>query len=264
MKSPHPLALIFAGSLLFSASALRAQQALYVDDGQGRWSAVRDAIENTPVVFRDGKYVPQQSNRFMFRAVDEYAPVLVSVKIVKSENDDFDGNDEFDFRARFMSPYRLRHVFVVLEMNTNDAGKALFLQQVGDLIPHQPKVVAVQVPLTRHLGLEHLKEIHIFTDGREVLRSDMSKAVRDAALDKLVRGRIAGVADERPRFFVGPMPEYPAQLAKTKETGHVVVRLRIAADGKIDNPIVLSASDPAFGAAALDAVRMWRFLPMIR
>jgi TonB family protein len=42
------------------------------------------------------------------------------------------------------------------------------------------------------------------------------------------------------------------------------VDLRIDRRGHVLDAKVASASDPAFGAAALDAVRQWRFVPEVR
>ena len=67
-----------------------------------------------------------------------------------------------------------------------------------------------------------------------------------------------------PRPFVGPSPEYPPGLRKAKVKGEAMIRLQIRANGAVLDPQVRSASDPAFGEAALAAIRMWRFLPKVK
>jgi TonB family protein len=80
----------------------------------------------------------------------------------------------------------------------------------------------------------------------------------------MVAKRIAGRPEADPEAFVGPAPEYPASLAKVKGHGKAVVPVRVGADGRIHDPVIKTATDPAFGEAALAAVRLWRFLPRIQ
>ena len=97
---------------------------------------------------------------------------------------------------------------------------------------------------------------------------------------------VSGVGDARPRRdFVEPMPpvssgcvskatggtieqptklrdvrpNYPALLYETKVEGHVVLDARIGTDGAIGARRVVTPAHPDLDAAALEAVRQWRF-----
>ena len=40
--------------------------------------------------------------------------------------------------------------------------------------------------------------------------------------------------------------------------------MRIGSNGDLLDPVIKSASQPAFGEAALRAVKLWRFLPRVK
>ncbi|HEY4988778.1 MAG TPA: energy transducer TonB, partial [Opitutaceae bacterium] len=67
-----------------------------------------------------------------------------------------------------------------------------------------------------------------------------------------------------PKFFLGTAPLYPAALKKSGLKGQAVISVRIDSKGSVDDPVIKSASDPAFGAAALAAIREWRYLPRVK
>ena len=76
--------------------------------------------------------------------------------------------------------------------------------------------------------------------------------------------RIAGVTEAPPRPLVGPAPEYPAALRKSRVKGEAVVAVHITRQGVVLDLKVASATDPAFGQAAVEAVGQWRFLPQVK
>jgi protein TonB len=43
----------------------------------------------------------------------------------------------------------------------------------------------------------------------------------------------------------------------------VLIRAKIGKDGRIENAEVVSSPDPSLSAAALDAVRQWRYRPYV-
>jgi TonB family protein len=83
-------------------------------------------------------------------------------------------------------------------------------------------------------------------------------------LDQMIASRTKDVQNESPQPFVGPPPEFPRDLRKTRPHGQAIVRVHINRHGAILDPQVESATDPEFGASALAAIRLWRFLPYIR
>jgi TonB family protein len=258
--------LTLALSLLLAAP-LAAQNVLFTDYNDKFLPVVR-ARGNRAYVVVDGKYVVADGRRFALQKTAEYLPFFVAVRDleVKTHHLEVSGselNHDFIFRARLESPFYLDDVFIVLELNSENIGKVIFLQEVGNLEARESKTVSVTVPLSSGLG-EGKYQFHLFAGGREVLHSNIPPMQRDHVLDQMTLRRIADVQDAPPKPFIGPGPEYPSALLKTKTTGQVVVSLRIGANGQVYDPKVKSASDPAFGEAALVAVRLWRFLPQVR
>ena len=151
----------------------------------------------------------------------------------------------------------------MLELDTESAGKVIFLSEVGELVPRDPKYLSLRVPTMSGLGAGHY-QIHLFTKGAEVLHSELDPSYRESVVDRMTEKRIETVTNAMPKIFIGPQPEYPAALLKTKTSGQVIVSLRIGANGRVYDPVVKKASDPAFGESALAAVRLWRFLPQVK
>ena len=105
---------------------------------------------------------------------------------------------------------------------------------------------------------------HVFSGGAEVLQSQIPFGERYAALNKMVAARIKGVQEAAPKLFMGLGPEYPAALMKQNIKGRAVISVRVGPNGDVFDPVIKSATDPAFGDAALAAVKLWRFLPRVR
>ncbi len=256
---------------LFTALAapLAAQNLLYVEH-DGKMCRVHSARGVRPYVEVDGKLVAASGNRVVLRKFEEYLPAFVAVRDVDVRST-YMGvigtadtlNKEFHFRAKFETPYQLDDVFIVLDLDTETAGKQLFVCEVVGLEPNEPKWVSVGVPLSYELGSGHF-QLHIFSGGLEVLHSGIPFPVQEAALDRMVAKRIESVRDAALKPFVGPAPEYPASLLKAKVEGQAVVSFRVGTSGRILEPVIKSATDPTFGEAALAAVRLWRFLPKVK
>ncbi len=56
-------------------------------------------------------------------------------------------------------------------------------------------------------------------------------------------------------------PEYPPALRRAGVRGEVVVAFTVEIDGRVTEPEVLRSSSAGFEAAALAAIRQWRFKP---
>ena len=255
------------GLLLALAAPLGAQN-LLLTEYKGKWLPVVNAHEGRPFVAVDGSQVLAAGRHFALKKVDEYLPVFVSVRSLEVGTHylNLNGselNHDFNMSARLESPYWVDDVFIVLELDTESAGKVLFLQQVGNLEPRKAKRISVSVPLQSGLGSGHY-QMHLFSQGMEVLHSNINPLHREAVLDRMTRKRIESVKQAAPKLFTGPQPEYPAALLKAKTSGRAVISVRIGANGRLYDEAVKSATDPAFGEAALEAVRMWRFLPQVK
>jgi TonB family protein len=150
-----------------------------------------------------------------------------------------------------------------LEMNTQSAGKVIFLTEIGSLNPNLSRPVSIFIPLNAPLGNSSY-QIHLYSGGAEVFQTQIPFWGRESALNKMVAKRIDGVQTAAPKFFIGPAPEYPPSLKKANLKGRAVVSIRISANGSVLDPVVKSATDPAFGQAALVALQDWRFLPKMK
>ena len=67
--------------------------------------------------------------------------------------------------------------------------------------------------------------------------------------------------DQAPRPINQAPPDYPADLRNRRLNGTVVVIFVVDTSGRVSNAKVQRSTDPAFEAAALTAVRRWRFEP---
>lgn len=255
-------------SLFALCCAPLVAQNLLLTDYKGKYLPVVRARENRPYVQVDGKQVAAEGRRFALHKVDEYFPVYISVhdldvSTFHVEMSGSDINHEFRLRGRLETSYVLEDVFIVLELDTDSAGKVIFLAEVGNMMPRESKYLSLRVPMTSGLGSGHYL-MHLFSKGAEVFNSSLDPAYRDEVMDEMTRKRISSVKDAGPTLFMGPQPEYPAALLKKKISGEVTVSLRIGKNGRVYEPTVVKASDPAFGDAALAAVRLWRFLPQVK
>ena len=96
------------------------------------------------------------------------------------------------------------------------------------------------------------------------MHSAIPEERREAVLDRMIVKRVATLQEADPKVFVGPAPEYPTGLLKTKAKGQAVISVRVGRDGRVHDLQVKSATDPLFGEAALTAARLWRFLPKVK
>jgi len=265
--TPRLRVTFWVATLLFSPTTPLAAQSVLLGEYEGKAYPVKLARDRLPFVEVGGKTVGANPKRLGLAKVDEYLPVFISIRGLKVNSFHLNTggsqiNNEFHFQARFETAYKLSNVFLVLELNHDKEGKQLFLQEVGDLDPRETKSLRIIVPLQFSVGKGHFK-IHLFSNGAEVLHSEMPEEYREKAVDRMIAKRIATLQSAEPAPFVGPAPEYPASLAKAKTKGQAVITLQIGPNGRVHDPAVKSATDPAFGIAALEAVKQWRFFPRV-
>jgi TonB family protein len=63
------------------------------------------------------------------------------------------------------------------------------------------------------------------------------------------------------KLLEGVQPVYPDQLKTTGENGEAKIRATIDESGSVAEAVVVDATHPAFGEAAREAVKAWRFQP---
>ena len=68
---------------------------------------------------------------------------------------------------------------------------------------------------------------------------------------------------ERPVLLVRVEPVFPAAARHARLTGRVAVQAVIGLDGSVESAEILRSSNPLFDAASLDAVRQWRYRPVV-
>ncbi|WP_337245807.1 energy transducer TonB [Luteimonas sp. gir] len=71
--------------------------------------------------------------------------------------------------------------------------------------------------------------------------------------------------DSTPRPLSTPQPRYPRASLRRGETGDVMLRVQVGADGRVEGIDVIASSGHArLDRAAVSAVRRWRFEPAMR
>jgi protein TonB len=66
--------------------------------------------------------------------------------------------------------------------------------------------------------------------------------------------------DQKPRVIYQPGPTMDAKIRK-KAPGTVYILFVVDQSGRVANPVVQKATDPAFEKPALAAVKQWKFEP---
>ena len=67
--------------------------------------------------------------------------------------------------------------------------------------------------------------------------------------------------DEKPKAVAQVPPVYPLGLRMDDGTGEVIMRFIIDAKGNVQDASVVRSTDPDFSAAALEAVKQWKYSP---
>jgi TonB family protein len=243
------------------------QTILVVADG-GKPAIVRGAEGPRPMVEKGGKLVVIDGNRFGLRETPEYVPYVVRVTLhVESNHLEVLGttkhfNNSMFVRGTLESPVPLTNAFIALDMKLEE-GETLFLWGVGTLKVGEPASFSLNLPTSVDLGSGNY-DVHVFSDGAELLNSMMNSDYIEAKLEAMVRTRTEGVQNEVLSAWVHPSPLYPPDLKSRKVKGSAVISVRITNRGYVIEASVKSATDVAFGQAALVAVRQWQFLPEIK
>jgi TonB family protein len=169
----------------------------------------------------------------------------------------------FRYSANFVAEYPLEDVFLVLEAEFANTGKSIVVCEIGQLEERKPKPISYELSRKQSFGSVKVTS-RVFVGGTEVLQSEQSEAFRTGQLDRMIAKKIEGVKDAQPQPFYGSTPGYPAALRPSGLKGEVVVTVHVSPSGAVHDPVIESANNPAFGEAALAAVREWRFLPRVQ
>ena len=253
-----------AAVLLASA---KAQQTLCVVEGDKMLPVVKMS-EDRPWVVKNGKTAKAIVHRYTLASAEEFLPLFITVRDFSlgteslSMNNSSPANYHYHVSAVFESVYRLEDVFIVLDMDTKEAGKVIFAYEVGTLESRVARGLKLNFPNNLNFAEGHY-QVHMFVKGREVFHSQQPFEYREEMWDRLVARRINAVQRAAPKPLFAPPPDYPALFRQDKAPGRVVVSFRITPRGAVLDPVVVEATAPEFAEAALAAVRVWRFLPKV-
>lgn len=261
------------GLALVGPSEARAQVALVVQH-EGKPQLVRMVKRGYCIFERDGKreevsrgaplaLVPVSEFRPLFVKVRDFRINDWAIEVSSEDVGTMRMNKSVEFRGTFESPVDLENVFFAIEF-AGAEGKFILYHEIGALKAHESKRIARRIPLGKNLERVRGSRLHLFADGAELLHSRQWPAERDAQLRKIVARRMEGVKDAPVRLFVAPAPDYPDVLREKRISGEAVVRLRVSMRGDVREVALRSASEPAFGEAALAAARLAWFFPLVR
>jgi len=261
------LAVVIYASLF--ATRLSAQNLLVVEHN-GKPAAVRAARGTRPIIIENEKRITADGSRFALHPIESVCPIFVSVREfkVRTTKLSLNGsgntiNHQLELNGEFTSPTNLKDVFLVLELSMEDGSKSILLQEIGELHARHSRWISLAFRTGYDLGSGHFK-FHLFSEGVEMLSSMQPFEYRERLLDKFIAKKAAGRLDGPPEPFVCPAPQYPRTLEKKKVHGRAVVSIRIRKTGAVLDPTLVEATDPAFGEAAIEALRVWRFIPAIK
>ncbi len=267
------LCLAALAAALLGAGTAAAQSRLYVfDASDGQYHRVVKVREDRPYILGRAGLVPSGDRRYALRKADEYAPLFIGLEHKEVEVSGFNilgqgvpmsVNKQVHFKAVLTSPYWLSDVFLVLEVEFSDGATTVLVREVGKLEARTPLRYEADADLERDSAVRSCK-VHLFTEGSEVFTSEIPEAQREEQVAKMIKSRLGSAQQAGPRPLLCPAPGYPEALKKSGVRGRAVVALRISPEGRVLEPSVQSATDPAFGESALSAVRDWRFVPGVR
>ncbi len=264
---------VAAAAALMVASPLCAQSRLYVRDASdGQFHRVLAVTEDTPYIMLKAGLAPASDRLCVLRKADEFLPCFIAIGHkevevsggnIMGEAASVDVSKKIHFTAELNSPYGLDDVFIVLELDFADGASSLVVHGVGRLEPRIPRQYSMESDLMRDSAMRQCR-VHLFAKGSEVFTSEQPAALREEMIGRMIATRIAAVKQAGPSLLMGPAPGYPDALRKSGVKGRAVVAVRITVKGAVLDPSLVSATDPAFGEAALAAVQEWRFVPCVR
>ena len=248
---------------------LAAQHLLYAEH-EGSFRLVARVDRAQPQVVVGDKLVPASVSRFSLRKVEKFGAWYVNIKSpkitsqhAKSITDGTTYNHELAFSADLESGYPLDNVFIVVRMLDTHGAESLVLREIGQLRPREPKHVDFTAQLTQRMD-DLPYTVHLFSNGIEFLHSLLPPETVAQAYDQMVAEKLKGAKDGPPRPLAGPPPLYPEALRKARVAGSATVSFEVSASGVVVDPQVKEANDPAFGEAAIAAIREWRFVPKVK
>jgi TonB family protein len=107
-------------------------------------------------------------------------------------------------------------------------------------------------------------DLHFFSNGLEIPTTRMTAEQIAAARAKSDAYVLRNHPDSRIALRHIVNPTYPEELKSQNLAGSVTLHCQVDRDGNVSAVEVVSATQPAFGRAALEAVRQWKFTPAVK
>jgi len=257
--------MLFGLGLLPLASA----QNVFLAGGDGSPpKMVRGVSLGHPQVEVEGKLQGSTAQRYALAPAPLYRPGFVTfenfrVSVSYIENLSTGGSMNYDLHlyGRAKTDTVLKDCFLVLELNSWRNNGCVYVE-LHDLTPENGMDLDLVFQLEEHLG-EGNYRIHLFSEGQEVLHSKMP-ARYVAEQKKKTDGLLSGIKDFPPILALSPGPVYPPELKREKLAGSARLRFHVTKKGEVASVELVSATQPAFGAAALAAAPKWKFDPALK
>ena len=107
-------------------------------------------------------------------------------------------------------------------------------------------------------------ELHFFSNGLEIPTTAMTDDQIAAARAKTEAYVLRNHPDSQIALRQIVNPTYPEELKGQNLAGSATLRCHVDSNGNVSAVEVVSATNPAFGDAAVKAARQWKFAPAVR
>jgi protein TonB len=275
MKIPN----VFFGLLAFAPAALA--QNIFVSDEGSTPMTVHGIAYGKPLINVDGKIVSGSGIRYalMKSKAPAYPPGLVKINgfhVTVSHSDDQGAQTVYpvEITGYLESTVPLKRCFIVYAPNSGlDKGR-IFVNELPDLPKGEQRRLDIVCMMQEEIEEKQL-DVHIFADGVELLNSRMEQdyiAAETKKTEDLLARRnapAAGPADALPEnrnvaIARAKRPAYPDALKPKALSGTAKVSCHVDVHGDVVSAVVVDATDPLFGEAAVAAVREWKFEPAVK
>jgi hypothetical protein len=156
------------------------------------------------------------------------------------------------------------YLYFVFEADPGNPQPTIVIAQAPDLTAGVTTTLRLNVPQDPTLRLQERNYVvHFFSGIREHVTSLMPDSAQKVA-QTLTDSEVLKATANRgavPIFRI--RPDHPADIPSNIE-GSAMVQARIGTDGLVLQATALSATNPEFGANAVDALKHWVFSPTIR
>jgi TonB family protein len=269
------------GLLAFAPAAL-AQQVFVSLEGNTP-QTVHGIAYGKPLIEVDGKLVSGTGIRYalMKSKAPAYRPGLIKIRsfhALVGQSGDQGAQTLFpvEISGYLESNVPLKRCFIVFQINSGFEKGRIFYNEVLDLPVGEERKFDIVFSTLEDVQ-ESQFEVHVFSDGLELLNSlmppeyiaEQTKKTQDllaqshaepaGAKGALPESRAVALSHDKHL-----MPAYPAELKPKALVGTAKVSCTISAQGDVVSAVVVEATDPLFGEAAVAAVRQWKFEPAVK